>query len=258
MPEWIKEKILSYTGKINGMERLGNALCNRVYCLDAENGRYIVKIAGGEKRKKELSNEATVMKFLQNQIDVPEVFLYREATEIACLLMAYIDGTDFQSVLGHGELDKTNFLYDLGQTLRKIHNVKLPREYRYQDVMERFISQAEMNMADGLLDPDEFVIGGVFTGARELLNVLAAQEMEETEVCLLHGDFRPKNVIFNPKCVVIDWGFCTVGDPYYDLAMILYYFDKQEQAAFLDGYGIRNLDDARLTYFENMSRFINV
>ena len=260
LEEWAKEEILPHTGNIKSTERLGNALCNRVYFLDAANGRYIVKIADGEKRRRELKNEAAVLAFLRGQIDVPEVFLHRESEKISCLLMEYIDGEVFQSLLENNGPDITGRLSDLGRTLQKIHSVKLPWDYQYREVMDRHLAQAEMNRQNGLLDPDEFVADGMMTEPGELLRSLVTQglEMEETRVCLLHGDFRPKNILVNNGCVVVDWGFCAVGDPYYDLAMILYYLNRQERAVFLEGYGIKDLDCARLTYFGSLSKYINV
>ena len=67
LEEWIIKEISPYTGAVKGKEQLANAMCNSVYFLDAEKGRFVVKIAAGEKRKSELKNESAVMGFLKTK-----------------------------------------------------------------------------------------------------------------------------------------------------------------------------------------------
>lgn len=118
-------------------------------------------------------------------------------------------------------------------------------------------SQASANMKNGTLDPAEFVnIGspeGVLCGLEE-------KRPEPAHVCLLHGDFRPKNIMWELDRVVgvIDWDFCDIGHPYYDLTIISYYLQTPEdKAAFTKGYG-KPIAEGLILYFDLLSKFLNV
>jgi aminoglycoside phosphotransferase (APT) family kinase protein len=46
--------------------------------------------------------------------------------------------------------------------------------------------------------------------------------MAERSVCLVHGDFSPKNVLVNDRSFwVIDWEIAHIGDPTFDLAFLV-------------------------------------
>ncbi|MGI8879574.1 MAG: phosphotransferase family protein [Jatrophihabitans sp.] len=50
------------------------------------------------------------------------------------------------------------------------------------------------------------------------------ERMADTQVCLVHGDFSPKNVLVGPEagqCWVIDFEVAHLGDPAFDLAFLL-------------------------------------
>ena len=49
-----------------------------------------------------------------------------------------------------------------------------------------------------------------------------------------------------------------MGDPYYDLAIIKWYFTENEFNKFIRFYGIKKLDEKRLEYNEWLSAFLNV
>lgn len=55
------------------------------------------------------------------------------------------------------------------------------------------------------------------------VELLAANEPEPIAPRLIHGDFRPSNVIFRDggEPIVIDWEAARIGDPYIDLAAIV-------------------------------------
>jgi len=255
----VLNEISAVTGEINDITPFENARCNKVYLVSAACGKYVLKAAFGESRKRELKNEAGVLRFLSGKTAVPAVLLYKETADFSYILMEYAEGETFQALLSGGTCDAPG-IRGLGQTLREIHAVKLAENYDYCGILNFQLQQAENNMNNNMLDPDEFVIDGVKREPEQILRGLTRNRPAPDEVCLLHGDFRPKNIIRGDKNVnvVIDWGFCCAGDPYYDLAIILYYFGGDERSAFLEGYGAHSLDYERLRYFDYLSKFINV
>lgn len=55
------------------------------------------------------------------------------------------------------------------------------------------------------------------------VELLAATEPEPIAPRLIHGDFRPSNVIFREggEPIIIDWEAARIGDPYIDLSTII-------------------------------------
>jgi len=259
LDERIRNEVSFVTGGIIDIVRFENALCNKVYFINAVNGKYVIKVAAGSSRKRELKKENDVLRFLEGKIAVPAIRLYNEFDCVSYILMEFIEGETFQSLLSDNNTCKTLRIRGLGQTLREIHEVSLDESHDYHEILNFLLQKAEANMNNDLLDPEEFIIDGKYMEPRRLLDELVSHKTAAANICLLHGDYRPKNVICNSKKnVVIDWGFSETGDPYYDLAVILYYFNKEEQAVFLEGYGIQRLDHEKLRYFDYLSKFINV
>lgn len=52
-----------------------------------------------------------------------------------------------------------------------------------------------------------------------------AQRLAETSLCLVHGDFSPKNILIGPKrMVLLDCEVAWFGDPAFDVAFLLNHF----------------------------------
>ena len=66
---------------------------------------------------------------------------------------------------------------------------------------------------------------------------LDANKPEDVESCIIHGDWRIDNVVFDLKHAriagVLDWELATVGDPLMDLGSALaYWVDRDDESAF--------------------------
>jgi aminoglycoside phosphotransferase (APT) family kinase protein len=65
----------------------------------------------------------------------------------------------------------------------------------------------------------------------------------QSEVTLVHGDYRLDNAVFTPNGnlrAVLDWELCTRGDPLVDLGVFLYYWTEP-------GDPVRPFDDPATT-----------
>lgn len=51
---------------------------------------------------------------------------------------------------------------------------------------------------------------------------------EKRPGCLVHNDFKLDNMLVDPESLVVtgvlDWDMCTIGDPFYELAILLSYW----------------------------------
>ena len=73
--------------------------------------------------------------------------------------------------------------------------------------------------------------------AEKLMAWLAANQPDDVDSCIIHGDWRIDNVVFdlaNARIAgVLDWELATVGDPLMDLGSALaYWVDRDDEIAF--------------------------
>ena len=73
--------------------------------------------------------------------------------------------------------------------------------------------------------------------AEKLMAWLSANQPNDVDSCIIHGDWRIDNVVFdlaNARIAgVLDWELATVGDPLMDLGSALaYWVDRDDEAAF--------------------------
>lgn len=242
------DRVINFTGTIFNVTKKEEALCNEVYFVDAEKGKFILKIAKGKTRKVELDKEYNLINELKEDVCLPQIYLYEKEKTYSFILMEFIDGKK-------PTLHSDKMLKQMATTLKKIHNVNASK----QNVdLDKLIKVAEDNMINNKLDLEEFVKDEQIYNPKDILKYLKENKPKAT-ACLLHGDYRPKNLLVkNKKLYVLDWGLSFVGDPYYDLAIIKWYFTDDEFVKFIKYYGIENLDTKRLEYNEWLSAFLNV
>jgi aminoglycoside phosphotransferase (APT) family kinase protein len=62
----------------------------------------------------------------------------------------------------------------------------------------------------------------------EICDHLAARTVDDLSAGVLHCDFKPDNMLFDPETLaavaVIDWDMCTLGPPLFDLGVLLAYW----------------------------------
>ena len=76
--------------------------------------------------------------------------------------------------------------------------------------------------------------------------------IDDGKRCLVHGDFRLDNLLFNPKknkCVgVLDWELSTIGHPFADLASVLMQWSMPTG---LEGRGLQDINRKELGLMED-------
>jgi aminoglycoside phosphotransferase (APT) family kinase protein len=73
--------------------------------------------------------------------------------------------------------------------------------------------------------------------AEKLMAWLSANQPNDIDSCIIHGDWRIDNVVFDLENArikgVLDWELATVGDPLMDLGSALaYWIDRDDEQAF--------------------------
>ncbi len=245
---WNNPEVLHLTGEILIKEKKDEALCNDVYFVNAKNGKFIFKIAHGKIRQDELEKEYRIITELKDNIKLPQIYLYVKEKDYSFFVMNYIEG-----------LKPKTFTDEILQQMAKILNNIHKTKNTYGDVnFDNLLNIAEQNMTEKRIDLDEFVREDKIYEPKQVLKYLRNNK-PQVNACLLHGDYRPKNMIVNNNDLyILDWGLSFVGDFYYDLAIIKWYFTDDEFIKFIKYYGIEKLDEERLKYNEWLSAFLNV
>ena len=239
-------------------KKFENAKCNEVYLLDDNSNKYVLKIANNYNRINELAKEYRILEDIKKKIDVPKVYKYFESKGYAYMLMEYIDGIRLDVLLKENK-NKNSIMFDLGKLLKKINSINIIEKNTGNYYLNKQLKKAENNLKEKLLDKEEFIINEEKIDEQELLTKLNKEKPNNIKGDFLHGDFRPKNIVFsNNKYYVLDFGLSHIGDCYYDISIIFYYFNEAEKKSFLKGYGINKFDEYKLHYYENLSKYLNV
>lgn len=252
-PELLPLKLRTLVGEVDKVEALPQARCNLVLRLDGDNGIFLLKIAEGDFRISQLRHETHILKSLRSaapHLPLAVPLAYAEQAGLAFLLETYLPHDPPLNTLNRVQWQA------VARCLAEIHAL-LPLQPLEGDWLTNWLKTAQANLNANRLDPQEFESGMPPT---EALDWLTRDRPSSYPPVLLHGDFRPKNLLWQGDTLVgvVDWAFCTAGDPYYDLAILREYLSPDEWLDFFNTYGNQPIDFHRLAYFEIMAKFLNV
>lgn len=220
----------------------------------------IIKFSFGSYRAMELRREAEVLLEIYNHGGtdlVPTMLDFQQKDHYACLTMSYIKGETARMRLAScTDVEERAWIWQsIGVSMARIHRMFLIEDSQ-SGWLEKQLEMAELNKEQGLIDPDEFT----HETADDLLVWLKNHMPKERAIALIHGDFRTKNLILTEAgCSIIDWSFVDIGSPYYDLAVVDYYFANEvDRKNFYLGYVLFEYNPALIDYYDKLSKFINV
>lgn len=234
---------------------------SRVYKINDDGIDKVLKISVGHYRMTELLREEKAMKHIiihGGESLIPQIYKSKTMKNCGYLLEEYIEGESVREKLSKCKLqqERLHIWKRLGQTLSEIHklNNREDLECRW---LEEQLEKAKINMANKLIDIEEFKE----EAPEVMLEWLISHKPKGGKISLIHGDFRTKNILIDKHMnyKVIDWGFVDIGDPYYDLAIIDYYFNNSDDRdCFYEGYRLNSYDKALINYYDKLSKFINI
>jgi aminoglycoside phosphotransferase (APT) family kinase protein len=242
-------------------KRLTGGRINGIYKIDSDGQHKVIKFSTGIYRITELKREAEILKYLIDkgyEHIVPHISSFMMLDNFAYLVEDYLDGKTVREKLSINECleERMEIWEKVGQVLSEIH--LLCQDEGITDEWLSFqLKVARINMENDLLDPEEFQE----ETPEKTLRWLITNKPRRKQISLLHGDFRTKNIMVDKEnnYKVIDWGFVDIGDPYYDLAIIDYYFtDNLDRDSFYKGYNSNQYDKRLIEYYDRLSKFINV
>lgn len=258
----LPEVLLEITGPVRRVTLPAQGVCNLLLRLEAERGEFALKVARSGYRTQELWAEHTVMQQLYgSRVPVPGSLLFARDGAQSYQLRAFTSGQPLSAVLAAADEGvRAAAVLQMGETLAAIHAIRPAGNWSWDEWIDASLELAARNLASGAcMDPEEFPPDA--PGPQVLEWLRANRPAGGGSVCLLHGDYRPKNLLWQDGRVVsvIDWAFADVGDPYYDLSIIHWYLRSEDEwQEFLKAYGLRHFDRQRFDYCMALHKFLNI
>lgn len=141
-------------------------------------------------------------------------------------------------------------------TLADVHSLD---SNRFADVCETVTPRAQLHRDAERLDAATSAIGRDFQRLRTVRDWLQANAPAEPSLTLVHGDFRPGNVLFagdtHPEISgILDWETAIVGDPLMELGyLLLRWRDEGDPTPPLDVLEARYPDSHALAELREMN-----
>lgn len=245
----------------DNIKKLSGGRVSNVYRINQDGQYKVVKFSAGLYRMTELKREAQILGYLINSVCrylIPYISNFKTSNNFAYIVEDYIEGISVREKLRENISTKQRLeIWEcVGKILSEIHKL-----YQGEDSGNEWLNGqleiARLNMENDLLDYEEFKD----ETPERTLSWLISNKPEIRQISLLHGDFRTKNIIINDEGYykIIDWGFVDIGDPFYDLAIIDYYFrDNLDRESFYRAYNENQYDKDLIEYYDKLSKFVNI
>lgn len=260
LAEQLSPEVGAVTGPIRRVTLPQQGVCNLLLRVEAEQGEFALKLARAGYRSQELWAEHTIMQQLQgSRVPVPRSLLFERQGEYSLQLREFAPGEPLSAVLAADPAIRHEAIRQMGETLAAMHAIWPTGTRTWEEWADASLEHAARNLAAGVCDPADFTPDAPPAEVLEWLR--RCRPAGGGTVGLLHGDYRPKNQLWQDGKVtaVIDWAFADVGDPYYDLSIIHWYMQNEaEWQQFLAAYGLRDFDPARFAWCRALHKFLNV
>jgi len=205
-----------------------------------------------------LYHEKEKLEWLQGKLSVPEV-LYYDKDEVNEFLLI----TEIKGINASDKSYETNLPYLMEQLalgIKTIHSLSV-ESCPFNKNLDVKIEDAKRRVENGLVDEEDFDEVRKGLKATELIKELISKKPINEDLVFTHGDFCLPNIIIDKGKVsgFIDLGRAGVSDRYQDLALIIRSitsnFGKKCIPFFLKEYGVKELDESKIFYYQLMDEF---
>ncbi|UOQ50135.1 aminoglycoside 3'-phosphotransferase [Gracilibacillus caseinilyticus] len=205
-----------------------------------------------------LSDEKDRLQWLRGKLPVPEVVYYDMDHQNEYLLMTEVKGTNASDQIHLANV--TDLIKQVGTGLQVLHHINT-KDCPFNQTLEPKIAEAKRRAENSLVDEEDF--DGIRKGmkASELFEELLCNKPNNEDLVFTHGDYCLPNIILSKGKVsgFIDVGRAGVADRYQDVALairsITSNFGKEYIPYFLEGYGMTDVDETKMDYYQLMDEF---
>lgn len=205
-----------------------------------------------------LQIEQEKMEWLEGKLAVPEVLYYGQDEKREYLLMTEIKGIDASDSAHITNIPLV--IKQLAQGLREIHSIFV-EHCPFQRILDVTIKEAQVRVEKNFVDTEDFDEERKGKAAEELFQELLEKRPKEEDLVFTHGDYCLPNIILHKNKVsgFIDLGWAGVADRYQDIALavrsIARNFGKQYISLFLKEYGLEQVDQEKIYFYQLLDEF---
>ena len=206
---------------LSSIERIGG-LSSKNYKVSYKNNNYFVKICTHNYLHTDRKNELSIISKAEEINITPHLYYF--STETGNMVSNWIYGTmpsltDFSS---------TKFLYRLSSSLKSLHNLKCEK---YFNPFNHIRKRVNICKKSNLYLPNSIDM---------LLNHLTRLEIKLNKnplIGLCHNDLNASNILLsNNNLYFVDFEYSSMGDIFFDLATISWFFTEDSRKALIKSY----------------------
>ena len=220
--------------------QLSDGPTNASYLLEQAGEQYVLRVdkPGAVKLGLNRSNEKQVCTAVADAGLAPEPLYFDPVAGI--YLRRYLPGRSWAV----SDLDTPGNLDRLARLLRKLQNLA-PVGAAFDPITaaRRYAAQLSSERSRSILHR-----------AEELMQQITADSMAPA---MCHNDLVCQNILEGERLMLIDWEYAGIGDPFFDLAVVVQHHDLDEKSAygFLDTYLARPASVGEIKHLELQSNF---
>ena len=205
---------------ISFIEKLGG-LSSENYKVSYNNNDYFVKICIADYLHTDRINELSILNKVSKINLAPNIYYFSNKSGN---MITWIDG----SMPSLDDFNSSNFLNMLSNSLKSLHNLKCEKQFNpFNDIRKRIEICKDLNLPL----PKSINI------LLEFLTYLEYKLNKSPLIGLCHNDLNASNIILTSnKLYFVDYEYSSMGDIFFDLATISWFFSEKSRKDLLKFY----------------------
>lgn len=206
---------------ISFIEKLGG-LSSENYKVSYNNNDYFVKICIADYLHTDRINELSILNKVSKINLAPNIYYF--SNKSGNMITSWIDG----SMPSLDDFNSSNFLNMLSNSLKSLHNLKCEKQFNpFNDIRKRIEICKNLNLPL----PKSINI------LLEFLTYLEYKLNKSPLIGLCHNDLNASNIILTSnKLYFVDYEYSSMGDIFFDLATISWFFSEKSRKDLLKFY----------------------
>ena len=206
---------------ISFIEKLGG-LSSENYKVSYNNNYYFVKICIADYLHTDRVNELSILNKVSKINLAPNIYYF--SNKSGNMITSWIDG----SMPSLDDFNSSNFLNMLSNSLKSLHNLKCEKQFNpFNDIRKRIEICKDLNLPL----PKSINI------LLEFLTYLEYKLNKSPLIGLCHNDLNASNIILTSnKLYFVDYEYSSMGDIFFDLATISWFFSEKSRKDLLKFY----------------------
>ena len=197
-------------------------LSSENYKVSYNNNDYFVKICIADYLHTDRINELSILNKVSKINLAPNIYYF--SNKSGNMITSWIDG----SMPSLDDFNSSNFLNMLSNSLKSLHNLKCEKQFNpFNDIRKRIEICKDLNLPL----PKSINI------LLEFLTYLEYKLNKSPLIGLCHNDLNASNIILTSnKLYFVDYEYSSMGDIFFDLATISWFFSEKSRKDLLKFY----------------------